>query len=66
MLNEENISQETSLLNIDPRLIRIDRDSLRGSQQSVSREKDASQPGDRRTSETAAVVSASLDPSSSG
>lgn len=29
VLNEENISQETSLLNIDPRLIRLDREGPR-------------------------------------
>ena len=34
VLNEENISQETSLLNIDPRLIRLDREEARGAPQS--------------------------------
>lgn len=38
LINEENISQETNLLNIDPRLIRLERDSLRASQQSVEKE----------------------------
>jgi hypothetical protein len=38
LINEENISQETNLLNIDPRLIRLERDSLRASQQSAEKE----------------------------
>jgi hypothetical protein len=66
VLNEENISQETSLLNIDPRLIRIDRESLRGAQQAPTWDREAPGSAARRAAPAWAELAGPPDPSSRG